>query len=628
MANNYMRLTGLATGLDTDNMVKQMMKPYNMKVDKLKAERQAMQWKQEIYRDIIKDVNKLNYDFLDVIGSEKNVTKLSGYNLYEVTDKVGSSVSINTGANVQEGRYVVNVKQVATSAKIESNQLELEDYKNFKLSGDKTLSITYKNGASKVTKDIVLTKDSSLSDIFNKIKEDTKGEVIGKYSELTKKITFETKATGKDTNIKISSPDIFTSSDGNKITFSAKVESGEFTLKDYEDFKLSEDKTLTIEYGTVKKDIVLTKDSSLSDIFNKIKEDTMGEVIGKYSELTKKITFETEAKDKDTTIKISSNIFTTSDGSNIIFNNSEYKGQEALFDISAPGGIEVKDQTSSTNNFTADGITYNLVKNGTTEFTLGKNVDKAYDKIKGFVDEYNKLIDKISGKVGEKKDYSFKPLSEEQRKELKDDEIKKWDEKAKLGLLRGDSDLQNMLNNLRKAFFENVEGTNVRFGDKLGISTSSDYLKGGKIEINESKFKQALRDDSEGVLKLFTNISDTPYSAVDKDKREKRYSENGIFQRVKDVFLDYTRTLGYGSDKKGILIEKAGIKDEYGSFNEFKNYISEQMKEKDKVIFNLEKDLGRRENKYYMQFAQLEKMMNKMNSQSSWLMSQLGTGAQ
>lgn len=547
MANNYMRLTGLATGLDTDNMIKQMMKPYNMKVDKLKSERQSMQWKQDIYRDIIKDVNKLNYDFLDVLGSEKNVTNLSGYNLYEVADKTGSSVSVNTGANVQEGRYVVNVKQVATSAKIESNQLELEDYKNFKLSGDKTLSITYKNGASEVTKDIVLTKDSSLSDIFNKIKEDTKGEVIGKYSELTKKITFETKATGNPVEKII---------DGTGMT----------TIK---------------------------------------------------------------AKDTGASLKISAKgIFTNSAGKEIIFNNMESNGTDAEFSITAPGATKAVEKTLSTNSFTADGITYNFVKNGTTEFTLGKNVDKAYDKIKGFVDEYNKLIDKISGKVGEKKDYSFKPLSEEQRKELKDDEIKKWDEKAKLGLLRGDSDLQNMLNNLRKAFFQNVEGTNVRFGDKLGISTSSDYLKGGKIEINESKFKQALRDDSEGVLKLFTNISDTPYSAVDKDKREKRYSENGIFQRVKDVFLDYTRTLGYGSDKKGILIEKAGIKDEYGSFNEFKNYISEQMKEKDKVIFNLEKDLGRRENKYYMQFAQLEKMMNKMNSQSSWLMSQLGTGAQ
>ncbi|WP_142414797.1 flagellar filament capping protein FliD [Hathewaya massiliensis] len=521
MANNYMRLTGLATGLDTDNMIKQMMKPYNMKVDKLKSERQSMQWKQDIYRDIIKDVNKLNYDFLDVLGSEKNVTNLSGYNLYEVADKTGSSVSVNTGVNVQEGRYEVKVDNIATPAKIESDKFELEDYKNFKLGEDKTLKIKYKNGAVEVTKDIALTKDSSLSDIFNKIKQETKGEVVAKYSELTKKITFETKATGKDTGIEVTDAGIF-----------------------------------GVAFGTME------------------------------------------------------------------------SGKDANFSISIPGSTASIPKTSSTNTFTADGITYNFVKNGTTEFTLGKNVDKAYDKIKGFVDEYNKLIDKISGKVGEKKDYSFKPLSEEQRKELKDDEIKKWDEKAKLGLLRGDSDLQNMLNNLRKAFFQNVEGINVRFGDKLGISTSSDYLKGGKIEINESKFKQALRDDSEGVLKLFTKISDTPYSAVDKDKREKRYSENGIFQRVKDVFLDYTRTLGYGSDKKGILIEKAGIKDEYGSFNEFKNYISEQMKEKDKVIFNLEKDLGRRENKYYMQFAQLEKMMNKMNSQSSWLMSQLGTGAQ
>lgn len=522
--NNSMRLTGLATGLDTDNMVKQMMKPYNMKIDKLKGERQSTYWKQEIYRDIIKDVNKLNYEFLDVIGSEKNVTNLSGYNLYDVADKIGSSVSINTGAEVQEGRYVVDVTQIATSAKIESTvKLGLEEYKNFKLSGDKTLNIKYNDGLTDVTMDITLTKDSSLSDIFNKIKEDTKGAVIGKYSELTNTVTFETKNTGKNTSIQITSSDFLDS---------------------------------------------------------------------------------------------------------VTFNTVEVKGQDATFSVTLPGSTTSISKESSTNTFTADGITYNLVKNGTTEFTLNKNIDKAYEKIKGFVDEYNKLIDKITVKLGEKKDYNFKPLSQEQRKELKEDEVKNWEEKAKLGLLRGDSDLQNMLNSLRSSFFEVVEGTDVRFGDKIGISTSSDYSRGGKIEINESKLKQALKDDSEGVLKLFTKTSDTTYSAVDSTKRETRYNENGIFQRVKDVFMDYTRTLGYGSDKKGILIEKAGIKDQYGSFNEFKNYISEQLKEKDKVIFNLEKDLGRREQNYYMQFAKLEKMMNKINSQSSWLMSQLGMGAQ
>ncbi len=37
-----LRITGLATGMDTDNTIKQLMKPYNMKVDKLKQDKQIV----------------------------------------------------------------------------------------------------------------------------------------------------------------------------------------------------------------------------------------------------------------------------------------------------------------------------------------------------------------------------------------------------------------------------------------------------------------------------------------------------------------------------------------------------------------------------------------------------------
>ena len=105
--------------------------------------------------------------------------------------------------------------------------------------------------------------------------------------------------------------------------------------------------------------------------------------------------------------------------------------------------------------------------------------------------------------------------------------------------------------------------------------------------------------------------------------RDARWKEEGIFQRVNDILLDYTRTTRNSNGKKGLLIEKAGIK---GDFSEVNNTLSKDMLDRDKRIGEMEKKLFDRENGYYRKFAALEKAMNKMNSQSAWLMQQFGGG--
>ena len=75
---NSNRITGLATGMDIDEMVTNMITGEQSKVDKAEQKKQTQVWQQEIYRDVIKDVKGLydkyfnfsnyhifyNYDFL------------------------------------------------------------------------------------------------------------------------------------------------------------------------------------------------------------------------------------------------------------------------------------------------------------------------------------------------------------------------------------------------------------------------------------------------------------------------------------------------------------------------------------------------------------------------------------
>ena len=50
--NTQLRFSGMASGLDTDYIVEQMMRVEWMKVDSYKQDKQILEWKREDYRNI------------------------------------------------------------------------------------------------------------------------------------------------------------------------------------------------------------------------------------------------------------------------------------------------------------------------------------------------------------------------------------------------------------------------------------------------------------------------------------------------------------------------------------------------------------------------------------------------
>ncbi len=59
-----MRLPGLATGMDTDAMIKTMMKPYTMRVDQMKQKSQILLWQQDAYRNVMDGVSNITKNIL------------------------------------------------------------------------------------------------------------------------------------------------------------------------------------------------------------------------------------------------------------------------------------------------------------------------------------------------------------------------------------------------------------------------------------------------------------------------------------------------------------------------------------------------------------------------------------
>lgn len=306
-------------------------------------------------------------------------------------------------------------------------------------------------------------------------------------------------------------------------------------------------------------------------------------------------------------------------GSNDI-NGSTVQGQDAiiLVDFDGAGGADPMEVARGTNSFALDGMTIgvngtfgydtNGVPIGESEavtFDATVNTEKILDAIKNMVKDYNELVEASNTAVKEKRERKYAPLTDEQKKEMTETEIKNWEEKAKAGMLFGDSDVINLTNDLRFAFFN--AGAEKSFAE-IGITVSSNWKDNGKITLDESKLKAVLEEDSQKVQQLFTEPSS-----------DNKLTTGGAMTRMKLITDKYASTTGA---TKGILIEKAGNEKSISSM--LKNSLLTKMNDIDDIIDKLETKLTTERTRYQKQFTALEQVVQKMNAQSGWLSQQFG----
>jgi flagellar hook-associated protein 2 len=651
--SDKLRITGLATGLDVDSMVKTMMKAENVKLDKLKQEKQILQWKQDMYREILGDLNTFKSTYFDVLKPDTYMLSLNNYSAFDVTSvDSGSStatpsVTATAGTGAVAGTYEVSNVTLATKATSSGSVKNIAQADNaitFPLSiadADKNFVVKVNGTSYNITLTVGTynTIDDLVSDIKTKlqtISDNGSNRVLDvQKSPDGTKIQFvagtENGAPGGNA-VSINISNASGSTALSKLGFTATSFDVNQTVNNKMSMLFNGSATFTLNGKNFNYDFSSTgahKDWTISQVLNDISSQAGVSVT--YSELARKFTISSNTTGSNQSLSVAwTNDANNTDKFLALFGISSgtgsftVNGTDAKATIKNPNGA-TSTVVKSANTFTIDGVTYNLQSNNsstTTKITLTSNTQKVFDKIKAFIDKYNEIIDKIQTKITQKKQYDYKPLTDEQKKEMKEDEIKIWEEKAKEGLLKNDSMLQNMIYSLRRAFYDSVEGAGISLTD-IGLSTDSDYSKGGRIIIDEAKLKDAIQNRGEQVIKLFIKDSEIKYDPNHKTDKD-RYKNVGIFQRINDILKDYTRTTRDDKGKKGILIETAGIK---GDLSEFENMISKQIKnDYDKRISDLTEKLTEKENKYYEQFSKLEVAMQKLNDQSNWLYQQLGFG--
>ncbi len=280
--------------------------------------------------------------------------------------------------------------------------------------------------------------------------------------------------------------------------------------------------------------------------------------------------------------------------------NDATAGMDASLEVN---GLAI---TRSSNTFSINDVEITLKGESvsqTTMISVETNTDKIMDTIKSFVNDYNALLSKVNSELGEERYRKYSPLTDEQKKEMEEDDIKRWEEKARSGMLNRDNILNKMVNDLRLSIIGDVgtAGSEVNI-TALGITTGS-WSDRGKLVIDEDKLRAAIEADPDQVLNVFTKSG----SGTGPDNPEK-----GIFNRMSDILKG---TLSEISKKAGTSI--VNMDDSY-SFSA-SSTMGTELKWLESSMDNMNRRLQMLESRYYKQFTAMESAINRFNSQAGSL---------
>ena len=471
---------------------------------------------------------------------------------------------------------------------------------------------------------INVTEDTTLESLMSSINSNTNAGVKVSYSTLTNEFKFTTNETGASSKIEFGglAKELFNPSSG--ISSSDK-------FSDAYDLNLQDGEKKWIHFYANGKEFtsfsigergLVSGDASIEDIIREINDNPM-RYTASYDEQTGRIAVtDRNGNEMELTVSISSDMGGTQDAENVEskFTGGVYTaGQDAIMDVEI-NGVRFEEMTRSSNNFDIDGM--NITVKDTFEaagkdgekyepitFETVTDSDKIIDAIRDFVNDYNEMVTELKGAYStmpaqQTNGSRYDPLTAEQEEGMSESEIASYNEKAKQGLLFGDTTLSSMYGKLLNAIAPGgADGQTLR---EIGINTS--YENGlTTLSLDEDKLRAALNGDPEKVKTAFTKTTESG-SATD-----------GLMQTLQNTLNTYVKTTG---EPKGVLITKAGSIKSPTTLNS--NSLSSQISSIDKQIERWTNKMSKQIDRYTTQFSKLEQLIAEMNSQASALSGLMG----
>lgn len=568
-----MRVSGINSGLDTDSIVQELVSAYNTKTEKYQKEQTKLSWKQEIWKGLNTKVYSLY----------NNVGKLrfsSAYSTKKTTSSDTTKATVSASSNAVNGTQKLHVLATAQSGYLTGGKLSLRE------------EVTDTDGTTK------------LQDVKGTVKAETKLSEIG--------------FTGDEASLNINTTD----EEGNAVTKTVSL-TKDSTIQDV--VNALKDNGLNASFDANNGRIFVSSkntgkaaDFSLSSATTKLveKKDADGNVIKDSNGKPEMESVALSAEEQAASKKLIGLLGLDTDSSNTYGNKAaKIDGRDAVI---ALNGVKY---TNTTNDFAINGL--NISVNGVTDdvadpdstdlsslndstaITINTATDSQgiYDTVKDFLTEYNNIINEITKLYNADSAGSYEPLTDDEKDQMSDTEIEKWETKIKDSLLRRDSSLSSVMNAMMTSMSQPIEINGKSYSlSSFGIQTlgflnaaeneqNAYHIDGDEDDENTSgnqdKLMAAITSDPDTVIEFMKQLSTNLYKSIDDQMQSNDLRSRYKIYNDKEMDKQYTNLT--------------------------------------KTIKEWESKVSDKEDYYYKQFSNMETALAKLQSQTSSISSMLGS---
>ena len=568
-----MRVSGINSGLDTDSIVQELVSAYNTKTEKYQKEQTKLSWKQESWKGLNTKVYSLY----------NNVGKLrfsSAYNTKKTTSSDTTKATVTASSSAVNGTQKLHVLATAQSGYLTGGKLslreevtdtdgttKLKDVKGTvkaetKLSeigftGDEaSLNInTTDEEGNAVTKTVSLTKDSTIQDVVNALKDNG---LNASFDANNGRIFVSSKSTGKAADFSLVSA---------TTKFVEKKDADGNVIKDSNGKPTMELVALSAEEQAASKKLIglLGLDTDSSNAYG----DKAAKINGRDAV--------------------------------IVLNGVKYTNTTNDFAINGLN-ISVNGVTDDVADPDSDACLSGL--NDSTAVSINTTTDSQgiYDTVKDFLTEYNNIINEITKLYNADSAGSYEPLTDDEKDKMSDTEIEKWETKIKDSLLRRDNSLSSVMNAMMTSMSQSIEINGKSYSlSSFGIQTlgflnaaeneqNAYHINGDEDDENtsgkEDKLMAAITSDPDTVIEFMKQLTTNLYKSIDDQMQSNDLRSRYKIYNDKEMDKQYTNLT--------------------------------------KTIKEWESKVSDKEDYYYKQFSNMETALAKLQSQTSSISSMLG----
>ena len=591
------RVTGMFSGLDTETLIQDLMKAKRKKNENLTKEKTKLEWKQDAWKDLNKEIKSL------YTGTLGNLRYTSAFRK-KTTSVSNSAVSVITGDNAMNSVQSLSVTKLAKTGYLTGSKVQSADGS----------AVT----ASSLVKDLTV-KDSN-GNVISGLTDVTGGSFTVTTKGKTTKITIDENTTMANLTSQLNAAGVNANFDEkNGRLFIGATASGlenDFTITADNAAGFSALSVLGINVdpnaeGNANVNAQYTKYAAYYDDYSGMDKDAAIEAIttNTNSEIYKMLKAELddpESTDYDAAYdRLMAKIEFAHNG--LPASNSPLYSSDAVRLAGDDAEITLNGAkfTSSSNTIEVNGLT--ITANAECQnvvLTTQDDTDGIYDVVKDFLKKYNELIKKMDKLYNADSAKGYDPLTDEEKDAMSDSEVEKWETKIKDSLFRNDSTLGTIFNSLKDGMnkgFE-VNGKTLYLSD-FGIGTQNYFeaaegersvlhIDGDKDDGvtsgNADKLKSMIATDPDAVVGFFTKLSVSLYDTLGGLSKSTTASSYGSFYEDKQMKIDIS------------------------------DYTSK--------IATAEEKLADYEDKYYNKFSKMEVALSKLQSQTSYLSSLFGGG--